>query len=128
MNKPPFGFLAADVADLEFEHPARMISLPGGLSLDFSIVNYANWTKQASSLHVLYAEGKSLSLYLARMSSLRALKVPLRKRYVRGSPSYYDMLIFVRSVSVLSTIVSMLRQLWTRHGGCGNSKYARSGA
>ncbi|KAK0441668.1 serine carboxypeptidase S28-domain-containing protein, partial [Armillaria borealis] len=49
LNKPPFGFLAADVADLEFEHPARMISLPGGLSLDFSIVNYANWTKQAKA-------------------------------------------------------------------------------
>ncbi|KAK0243912.1 serine carboxypeptidase S28-domain-containing protein [Armillaria nabsnona] len=46
LNKPPLGFLAADVADLEFEDPARMISLPGGLSLDFSIVNYANWTKQ----------------------------------------------------------------------------------
>ncbi|KIK69784.1 hypothetical protein GYMLUDRAFT_34181 [Collybiopsis luxurians FD-317 M1] len=35
-----------DVAELGFGHPERMVSLPGGLKLDFAVVNYGTWIKE----------------------------------------------------------------------------------
>ncbi|RDB14917.1 putative extracellular serine carboxypeptidase [Hypsizygus marmoreus] len=43
LNKP-FGRLQA-TADLPFNHSARMVTVAPGLSVDFAIVNYANWIK-----------------------------------------------------------------------------------
>jgi|ERR1700727_779783 hypothetical protein len=47
LGKPPFGANAADV-NAPFGDSARMITLPGGLSLDFAILNYAKYIKDVS--------------------------------------------------------------------------------
>ena len=31
--------------DLEYGHPDRLVSLPGGLTLDFAILKYASWMR-----------------------------------------------------------------------------------
>ncbi|KAF9061459.1 serine carboxypeptidase S28-domain-containing protein [Rhodocollybia butyracea] len=45
LNKP-LGHKNYDVTSLEYGHPDRMVSLPGGLTVDLSIVNYGNWIKE----------------------------------------------------------------------------------
>ena len=41
-------------ATAEYGHPDRMVSLPGGLTLDFSILKYASWMKEVGG-QLLYA-------------------------------------------------------------------------
>lgn len=47
LGKPPFGISAAN-ANAPYGDPARMIKLPGGLSLDFAVLNYAKYIKDVS--------------------------------------------------------------------------------
>ncbi|KAF8905141.1 serine carboxypeptidase S28-domain-containing protein [Mucidula mucida] len=47
LSKPPFGLgLVEGTAGFEYEHPTRMVSLPGGLTVDFAVLNYAKWIKE----------------------------------------------------------------------------------
>ncbi|KAJ3833081.1 serine carboxypeptidase S28-domain-containing protein [Lentinula raphanica] len=45
LNKPP-GHKNPDVMLLEYGHPDRMVSVPGGLKVDFAIINYGAWIKK----------------------------------------------------------------------------------
>ncbi|KAJ3882525.1 serine carboxypeptidase S28-domain-containing protein [Lentinula edodes] len=42
----PLGHKKPDVTRLEYGHPDRMVSFPGGLKVDIAIVNYGAWIKK----------------------------------------------------------------------------------
>jgi len=45
LNKPPAGVLA-NITDIPFNHPRRMVEVSPKFSIDFSIFNYAKWIKE----------------------------------------------------------------------------------
>ncbi|KAJ7080507.1 serine carboxypeptidase S28-domain-containing protein [Mycena epipterygia] len=45
LDKPPFGSGMSSLSELPYGAPGRMIVLPGGLAVDFTILNYANYIK-----------------------------------------------------------------------------------
>ncbi|KAJ7069481.1 serine carboxypeptidase S28-domain-containing protein [Mycena amicta] len=46
LDKPPFGSGLKSLSQLPYGAPQRSIALPGGLSVDLTIVNYANYIKE----------------------------------------------------------------------------------
>jgi hypothetical protein len=58
LGKPPFGISAAN-ANAPYGDPVRMIKLPGGLSLDFAVLNYAKYIKDVSAteFNTMYPSG-----------------------------------------------------------------------
>ncbi|KAF7314636.1 hypothetical protein MKEN_00937300 [Mycena kentingensis (nom. inval.)] len=46
LDKPPFGSGLDSLSELPFGAPERSVMLPGGFSVDFTIVNYANYIKE----------------------------------------------------------------------------------
>lgn len=44
----PFGRFSLEVNELPFGHEDRMVTLQGGLAVDFSIVRYGRWVKEVS--------------------------------------------------------------------------------
>ncbi|KAJ7758085.1 serine carboxypeptidase S28-domain-containing protein [Mycena maculata] len=45
LDKPPFGSEISSLGQLPYGSPGRMITLPGGLAVDFTILNYAEYIK-----------------------------------------------------------------------------------
>ncbi|KAJ7617546.1 serine carboxypeptidase S28-domain-containing protein [Mycena polygramma] len=45
LDKPPFGLGMASLSELPYGAPERTITLPGGLAVDFTIINYAKYIK-----------------------------------------------------------------------------------
>jgi hypothetical protein len=45
LGKPPFKFLSAEI-DVPYGDDQRLITLPGGLSLDFVVLNYAKYIRE----------------------------------------------------------------------------------
>lgn len=43
LNQPPFK--SEHLLDLPFGDPERLVTIPGGLTIDFAILNYAKWIK-----------------------------------------------------------------------------------
>ncbi|KAF8827873.1 hypothetical protein HHX47_DHR4000693 [Lentinula edodes] len=46
----PLGHKKPDVTRLEYGHPDRMVSFPGGLKVDIAIVNYGAWIKKVTAI------------------------------------------------------------------------------
>ncbi|KAF8214964.1 serine carboxypeptidase S28-domain-containing protein [Mycena galopus ATCC 62051] len=46
LDKPPFGSGMTSLSELPYGAPGRMITLPGGLAVDFTILNYAKYIKE----------------------------------------------------------------------------------
>ncbi|KAJ7160080.1 serine carboxypeptidase S28-domain-containing protein [Mycena filopes] len=46
LDKPPFGAGLHSLSELPYGAPERMVSLPGGLSVDLTIVNYGKYIKE----------------------------------------------------------------------------------
>ena len=44
----PYGRFSMEVNELPFGHDDRMVTLKGGLAVDFSIVRYGRWIKEVS--------------------------------------------------------------------------------
>lgn len=49
LTKPPFGVATAS-SEAPYGDRSRMMTLPGGLSLDFAVFNYAKYIKEVSCL------------------------------------------------------------------------------
>ncbi|KAJ6508343.1 serine carboxypeptidase S28-domain-containing protein [Mycena sanguinolenta] len=45
LDKPPFGSGLTSLSELPYGAPERMVTLPDGLAVDFTIVNYGNYIK-----------------------------------------------------------------------------------
>ncbi|KAK7022095.1 serine carboxypeptidase S28-domain-containing protein [Favolaschia claudopus] len=60
LDKPPFGSGLTSLSELPYGAPERMLTLPGGLAVDFTIVNYANYIKK--NVVSLCPEGVSTDL------------------------------------------------------------------
>ncbi|KAJ6611408.1 serine carboxypeptidase S28-domain-containing protein [Mycena sp. CBHHK59/15] len=45
LDKPPFGSGLASLSEMPYGAPERMLTLPGGLAVDFTIINYAEYIK-----------------------------------------------------------------------------------
>ncbi|KAJ7741312.1 serine carboxypeptidase S28-domain-containing protein [Mycena metata] len=46
LDKPPFGSGLASLSELPYGAPERMVTLPGGLSVDLAVVNYGKYIKE----------------------------------------------------------------------------------
>ncbi|KAJ7464832.1 serine carboxypeptidase S28-domain-containing protein [Mycena galericulata] len=45
LDKPPYGAEISSLSELPYDSPGRTIVLPGGLAIDFTILNYAEYIK-----------------------------------------------------------------------------------
>lgn len=70
--KPPFGVPTA-AAEAPYGDRTRLITLPGGLTLDFALLNYAKYIKEVSA-------ARSLPKFFTELCRSSEICIPLPQR------------------------------------------------